>query len=125
MKNFQEKKSFWHVLASWPFLFILFLLLLTFSWNIFGFVNKMTDTSKNKKIAENKVEELKQNKNSLEQDIAQIETDRGIEEKIREDFGLAKEGEGMIVIVDEQKKENEETEETKKGFFSFIKNWFK
>ena len=90
-------------------------------------MGKMTITGENKKIAENKIKELEQEKEKLSSDIAKLKTDAGIEESIREKFGLAKEGEGVIVIV-EDKNKTEVSDIKPPGFLSslfFWRNWFK
>ena len=47
-----------------------------------------------------------------------------MEESIREKFGLAKEGEGLIVILGDVK-EPKVINKPEGGFFSFFQNWFK
>jgi cell division protein FtsB len=86
----------------------------------------MMETSKNKNIAEKKVTELKQMKQELSENIASLNTEKGQEESIRDKFGFAKEGEEVVVIVEEknEKEESEEDEEDGK-FMHFLKNWFK
>ena len=111
-------------MRSKPILIFLSILLLFFVWGVVGFWNKMKETSLNKAIIENKVAELEQKKEKLTTDINNLKTDQGKEASIREKFGLAKEGEGLIVVVDDKNKQ--ETKDTSSGgFFSFIKNMFK
>ena len=84
----------------------------------------MQITIENRKLAENKIAELQKEKEKLSIDIAKLKTEDGIEENIRQKFGLAKEGENMIIVVDDQNKPTtEEAEE--RGFFSFFTNLFK
>ena len=61
----------------------------------------MIETRKNRQRVENKVAELEKEKEKLNSDIAQLKTEEGTEASIREKFGLAKEGEEMIVIVED------------------------
>ena len=84
----------------------------------------MRETSKNKKIAENKIVELKQQKEKLLSDINSLNTDEGKEKIFRENFGLAKEGEDVIVVV-EDKNSSRIEENVSSGFFSFLKNLFR
>ncbi len=102
MRSFQKKRKWRNVLHSRPVLFFLIILLLFFAWGVFRFTGKMQETSRNKKIAENKINELQQVKEKLSSDIAKLKTDQGIEESIRQKFGLAKEGEEMIVVVEDK-----------------------
>ena len=81
--------------------------MLFFVWGIIGFMGKMEVTRQNKKIAENKVAELQQEKIKLSSDIAKLKTEGGVEESIRLKFGLAKEGEGLIVVVDDKNSQEE------------------
>jgi cell division protein FtsB len=126
MKNFQKKNRQGTFLQSKFVLVVLGLLIITFSWSIIELAGKLQNTIENKKIAENKVKELQKEKEGLLYDIANLNTDKGVEESIRERFGLAKDGEEMIIIVDD--KNSTETVNNKpgnKGLFSFLKNLFK
>jgi hypothetical protein len=84
----------------------------------------MQETDKNKKIIEDKVASLEQQKTKLSSDIDSLKTDQGKEKIFRENLGLAKEGEGEIVIVEDK---NLSTAPVKpsSGFWSFLKNIFK
>ena len=96
MRNFQSKKSWRNIIESKPVLILLGILVLFFAWNILGFWNKMQETEKNKKISEDKIISLQQQKDQLSSKINSLNTEAGKEEFFRENFGLAKEGEGEI-----------------------------
>lgn len=100
------------------------LLMLFFAWGVFGLMNKMSVTIENRRLAENKVAQLKKDKEKLSSDLARLQTESGVEENIRQKFGLVKEGENMIIVVDDQNKP-ENKEEGRDGFFSFFSNLFK
>ncbi len=112
-------------MQSKPVLIFIGIVILVFIWNLFGFLNKMQDTARNKKIAEDKVAELEKAKAKLTSDIDKLNTNAGVEESIREKFGLAKEGEGLIVIVDEKAPPAVEANAGGSGFFGWFKNLFK
>ena len=124
MKSFQQKSGWRNILHSRPVLAVLGILVLVFAYGVIGFMGKMTVTKENKKIAENKVAELEKQKEKLSVDIDKLKTGEGVEESIREKFGLAKEGEGVIVIVEDENTAELEKKD-KGGFFSFFTNWFK
>jgi len=124
MRNFQQKRGWRNILESWPILIFLGILVLFFAWGVIGFMGKMATTRENRKIAENKVAELREEKEKLSSDINKLNTDSGIEENIREKFGLAKEGEELIVIV-EDKNVLENQKASSSGFFAFFKNLFR
>ena len=126
MKNFQQKKKNKHFWYSKPVLFILGIIVLIFAYNVFGLIGKMQETIKNRQNAEQKLENLQKEKEKLISDINKLKTDKGVEESIREKFGLAKEGEGMVVVVDDKTPALVENEQKPTGgFFSFFKNLFK
>ncbi len=111
-------------MQSMPVLILFGVLMLFFAYSMVGLVGKMLDTAKNKNIALDKVAELEKSKEKLELDITKLNTNQGLEESIREKFGLVKEGESVIVIVDE-KESKPELEANTGGFWSFFKNLFK
>jgi cell division protein FtsB len=124
MRSFQQKRGFKNVLNSRPVLVFLGVLVVFFAFGVIGFMGKLQLTEANRKNAENKVAELEKEKSTLTSDIAKLETKSGIEESIREKFGLAREGEKMIIIVDD-KTLPKVPESPLQGFFSIFKNWFK
>ena len=123
MRNFQKKKGWGHIIESWPVLIFLGVVLLFFAFGVWGLLGKMEVTRENKKLAEDKLAGLQKDKEKLSYDIKQLNTVEGKEASIREKFGFAKEGEGLIMVVDEKKVVEEKVEPS--GLFSFFKNWFK
>ena len=85
---------------------------------------KLGETSKNRQISEMKVVELKEFKEKLSYDIEKLKTDEGLEESIREKFGLIKEGEGLIVVVDDKNAIPPQDDGGKNWFMLFLDNWF-
>lgn len=122
MRDFQQKKRWRSVVESWPVLILLGLLLLFFAWGVIGLFGRMQETRENRKLAENRLTELEKKKEIFSADVAKLGSEEGIEESIRERFPVVKEGEGLIVVVDEKNKAPEPIEE-KKGFFSFLFFW--
>ena len=125
MRNFQDKKRWRGALLSKPVLVLLGIMVLIFAWSVIGLLDKMGETIKNKKIAEEKVAELQKNKEKLSLDISKLETDEGKEDSIREKFGWVKEGEGIIVVMDDKTSQQANTATQPSGFFSWLKNLFK
>lgn len=124
MRNFQHKRNWRNVLESRPVLILMGILLLFFAYGMVGFVSKMADTIKNRQIAENKIAELQKNKENLSTNIAKLKTDAGVEENIRDKFGLAKDGEGLIVVVDD-KNAPATDESTSWSLWVWIKSWLR
>jgi len=125
MRNFQQKGGWRNIIESKPVLILLGILLLFFAWNVFNFWNKMQETAKNKRIVEDKVTALQQQKEKLEADINSLNTDEGKEKLFRENFGLAKEGEGVIMIIEDKNAPKASLGTNTGSFFSFLRNLFK
>lgn len=125
MKSFQKNSRVSDVMQSKTSLVVLGIIILAFTFSMFSFVNKMIETSKNKKIVQDKIAELQKSKEKLNSDIGKLKTEKGIDENIREKFGLAKEGENMILVVDDQTKKEAEQKPESASFWSFFKNLFK
>ena len=111
MKSFQKKRGWRNIMQSKPVLVFLGIL-------VFIFIE-------NRKIAEEKVLELQKEKDKLSTGISKLKTDSGVEESIREKFGLAKDGEGVIIVVEDKNSAKVPAEANTGGFFSFFTNWFK
>ena len=111
-------------MESRPVLLLLAILLVFFTWGVFGFMGKMQMTRENRKIAEQKLMELQKAKEKLSSDLDNLKTDAGKERIFRENYGLAKEGEGLIVVT-EDKNALESQKADSGGFFNFFKNLFK
>ncbi len=124
MVNFQRQRNGAQILQSKPVLIFFGIVILVFAWSVFGFWNKMQDTAQNKKIVEEKIAELQQQKVKLTADINNLNTDAGKEKIFRENYGLAKPGEDLIVVV-EDKNSADASKNSSSGFFSFLKNLFK
>lgn len=125
MRNFQQKRGWRNIIESKPVLILLGILILFFAWNVFNFWSKMQETEKNKRIVEDKLTALKQQKEKLESDINSLNTTEGKEKLFRENFGLAKEGEGVIMIIEDKNAPKTQEVTNSSGFFSFLKNLFK
>lgn len=67
---------------------------------------------------------LKEREASLLAQIEQLNTPEGVEADIREKFRLAKEGEGLIMILDEDPREEGNKEAPDRGIKSFFRGLF-
>lgn len=68
-------------------------------WEVY---NKERDSRLRRQEAEAQLANLEGREASLRADIAQLKSDRGIEEVLRQEYELAREGEGVVVIVGEK-----------------------
>jgi cell division protein FtsL len=125
MKSFQKNTKLQQIMQSKPFLVFLGIIIIIFIFSTIGFMGRMEETINNRKMLQDKIAELEKSKNNLNSEISQLQTPQGIEENIREKFGLAKDGENMIMVVDDTSTTETNTQTNYEGFFSFLKNWFK
>lgn len=122
MSNFNKNHyRFWHS----PFaLIIIFGFLVIFGYNMIGLIGKERETSNKKELVLNQIEVMKQREQELLKNTAKLETEEGKEEIIREKYQVSKEGEKIIIIVDEEDTETEVTENEDHGFVNWIKKIF-
>lgn len=121
MKNIQIKKKKTSFLKNPLVLLMLFVLLIFFIIGVFDLFFRMQDTLKNKKISENKLQNLEERKDKLIEDIEALSSDKGKEKVFRENYGYASEGEGVIFIVENKEIATENTVE-KQNLWSKIKD---
>lgn len=124
MSNFQEKNPYKRFIHSKLGLIFLGIFLVFFTWNIIKFLLKANETARNRKIAEENVVKLEAQKERLNADIEKLKTDKGTEEIIRDKFGLAKQGEGLVVVVDTVNNKTSK-ESSQMTFWDRMKKWFK
>ncbi len=99
MAHFREKKVFERIMYSKAMLgalSILFFFALSAVWGVY---EKYHEAKQNKDAALMELESMTGRVRSLESEVALLKTERGMEKKIREEFGFVKEGEGVILII--------------------------
>jgi len=122
--DYRKRKNINKVIYSRPFLLVFFMITAFFVYTVMSIVPKVIETRKNKNIVKAEFENLINQEGKLKSETERIQSEEGIEENLREKFRVAKEGEGLIIIVDEEGKEGVKYEE-KKSFLHFFKNLFK
>ena len=122
--NSKNKQSFWH---SPLVLIVLFGILVLFVYNMINLIEKERETTKKKNQILSNIETLRTREEALNKDIEKLKTEQGIEETIRDKYQVVKEGERMVVIVDEDNKSEVVSDEVKEehGLWSWVKRVFK
>jgi hypothetical protein len=125
MIEFKKKSNyrFWHSPIVLVFIFCIFML---FLYNIIGLIEKERETSHKKDLILEEIDLLKEREASLGKDMLKLETEEGKEAIIREKYQVAKEGEKMVIIVD-QKDEiilPKNKEKVDHGFWNWFKKFF-
>jgi cell division protein FtsB len=125
MADFKKRNyKFWHSPLA---LVLLFLILVYFAYRIVDLVKKERETANEKELILNRINDLQTRKTSLDSGIAKLETQEGKEEIIRDKYQVAKDGEKMVIIVDDNKSSSTGTqaEVVNHGFWNWIKKVFK
>ena len=97
---FQEKKKFHQIVYSRPTLVLLAVLLVVALNSTWKMYEKASLAREQKNRLENELESLKARELDLQAKIANLKTERGLEEEIRGRFSVAKNGESVVVVVD-------------------------
>ena len=117
MLRFQEKKTFRRYLYSRVFLSILGVLILFLAHAVYGVYRKAQSAGVFLQEAETTLEEMNKREKYFSREIERLDSDLGVEEEIRKKFQVAKEGEKVIVIMDEGKNTTEAAIEPKETFW--------
>ena len=124
MKKFKKTNyKFWH---SPVVLIVVFFILVIFGYKIVDLIKKDIETARKKELVINEINSLKEREVSLNKDISKLKTDEGKEQIIREKYQVAKEGEKMVTIVEENNKTNSQpgAKSVRNGFWNWIKKVF-
>ena len=126
MLEFQEKKKlkrFIYSRLTVSLLLIVLFFLLKGVWNVYG---KQQITRENYEETRVKLEALRARETKLSKDIEKLKTDEGVEQEIRDRYGLVKPGEEIIVIVDKSRENREDRLiYPEESFWQKIINWFR
>ncbi len=88
---------------------------------VWGVYEKERESRTLRAETETQLAKLKIRETDLRRDMAALKSERGIEEVLREEYELAKEGEGVIVIVDSAEPPQKESAPTRMQRFG---SWF-
>lgn len=130
MFDFHEKRKLRRILYSRTAIIVVFLLALLLSRSAYERFKVERDMATRLLERTNEYEELKSRAALLESKVSHLENERGIEEEIRSRFDVAKEGEQVVVIIDDSKEAVVDKDEgtvsgsEEKSLFERIEAWF-
>ena len=102
MYRFEKKKKLRRALYSRPSIALIILVIVFMASATWSWLEKYQESQTNREIAEREYRELKAREEMLTEEVAALKTERGIEEEVRSRFGYVKEGEGVIVVIDDK-----------------------
>jgi cell division protein FtsB len=123
MIEFQEKRRIKRMLYSKPVLLVLVILigfLLNAVWNVYQ--KRQIAKDNYAKIADN-LDKLQSREKILSAEIERLKLNEGMEEEIRERYGLVKPGEEVLVIVSDNKAQVSTSTSANTSLWQKIKNW--
>lgn len=121
--DFRTRKRYKQIVFSRLSLGVLVVLALVLARGLWGVYQSLSDSERNLARIEEDFVELEEREIFLESELGRLRTSAGVDEEIRERFGLIREGEGIIVVV-----EDGETAEMKKesgSLWNAIRSWFR
>lgn len=104
-------------------LLALFFLVVFAVSGVWGVFQKERETAARRAEAEAERVDLEAREKKLRSDIMTLQSDRGLEATLRSQYGLAEEGEGLIVIVEPSATQEAEATSTPRDWFSKIFWW--
>jgi len=118
----KDKYSFWYS----PLVLIILLGLLFFLiYRVIDLIKKEKETAEKKELVLDRIDELKERERILNEDIAKMKTEEGIEDVIRAKYKVVKEGEKMVTIIDEEQLSLEKNDEVDHSFIGWLKGIFR
>jgi cell division protein FtsB len=100
MLRAREKYRIRRFLFSKVTLLVLFVLVVVFAKGTWGAYQKSEYAKENRERAEVQLAELTEREDKLEVELQRLETERGLEEEVRQKFDVGREGEHLVVLVD-------------------------
>lgn len=119
MEGLRRKRFFQQILYSKPMLGVLLGVLILSANAAWGMYQKYAETADNRARAERELKRLRDREKTIQEEVKRLNTEAGVEEEIRENLGLVKSGEELIVIVEPREDRQENTNE-KDGILNFI-----
>ena len=123
MLDFQQKRKVRAVMYHKATLICLALILLFVIHSTWVVYKKKKTSEEIKSVSLRNVTELQTREKELESRIERLQTEPGIEEEIRSKFTVAKAGENMVIVVDDDS-QNTSTTSQKLSFWQKIWNIF-
>ena len=107
MFDFYEKRKIRGIVYSWISVVILFTLALFMSMSAYGRFAVERETNQKLEVRESDLEALRERAAALEAKVEHLKNDRGLEEELRKRFDIAREGEQIVIIIDDETEDTE------------------
>lgn len=102
MFDFHEKRKIRGIIYSRPVVGILVILTIMLSVSVYHRYTVATEMKEKLNEQELRLEGLKERANLLEEKVEYLQDERGIEEELRNRFDVKREGEQVIILIDDK-----------------------
>jgi len=123
LQDFQEKKKVHRLIYSWPTLVILATLI---TWSLARTVSlwkSRQDLEKSLTTAHEKILKTKETKSAIENRLRSLESSHGLDLEARGRFNLKKQGEEVVIFLDEENTNQKNTSVFNTLKFASILKW--
>ena len=117
MSQFQKQSYFKKIIYSPITLVALGVVVLLAIYGVVDIIPKYRDAIRAERAMENKKEVLIEREEKLTNELNKLQTPEGVEESIRENLNVVKEGEHVIMIVEPKAITSSGVEQTEKTFW--------
>jgi cell division protein FtsB len=101
MFDFHEKRKIRRVVYSWPVIGVLFLLAAWMGTSVHARFTAERDMAEKLDVRKEELDALHSRAAALEAEVEHLENERGTEEEIRGRFDVVREGEQVVIILDD------------------------
>lgn len=124
MFDFYEKRKIKALLFSKFSILVIFLLTVWLLVSVYDRYQMERVVSERRSEQSEKRDVLQARASALEGKIAYFKSDKGIEEELRDRYGVVREGEQVIILLEDEESEGEEvSNEEPSSFFDFLFFW--
>ncbi len=131
MFDFHEKRKIRSILYSKPVAAVFFIATILLSFSAYNRYTVASDMKVKLAARHAELEQLEARAQVLESKVNYLDNERGIEEELRNRFDVVKEGEQVVVLIDEKKEVGDKSEpvalpideEESGSFFDFLIFW--
>jgi cell division protein FtsB len=129
MFDFHEKRKIRSVLYSRPVIFVILLITILLSISTYNRYVVAKDMEAKLEARRGELDELERRAKAIESKVEYLKDERGVEEELRNRFDAVREGEQVVILLDErgQKKEEKQEEiiDTEESFLQVFLERFK
>lgn len=124
MNDFQAKSRWRRLFYSRPIIALLIILIVVLARPVWKIWQRSRVVAEEQAQVAAKLSELKERRDFLEQQIAALQTPRGIEGEIRKKFPVVREGEKVIIVGEEESSNTASTTATSSHWWQSVKDLF-